>query len=197
MSTASPLPPASRSDPTPKLRSCVVCRSRRVCCDKLEPCTNCRRANIACVAPSAFRPLRWARRLERAANTTGPGSAEAMHQADPEAGQVMKRLHNLESLVEGLRGQLEQSNSAAAGSASIGASRGNSLVVTYPADGNRNADHQIGALSTTASNTGLQNQFGRLVLQDAGHSRYVSSGFWSRINDEVNSNRTHPGVLTG
>ncbi|OBT74564.1 hypothetical protein VF21_07556 [Pseudogymnoascus sp. 05NY08] len=176
--------PASKSDPTPKLRSCVVCRSRKVRCDKLAPCTNCRRANIACVAPSAFRPPRWARRLERAANTVGPGSAEVMQQVDPGAGQVMERLHNLESLVQELRGQLEQANSAAAGSASSGASGGNSLA-TSPADGNHNADHQTGALPTTTSSTGIQNQFGRLVLQDAGHSRYVSSGFWSRINDEI------------
>ncbi|KFY08118.1 hypothetical protein V492_06517 [Pseudogymnoascus sp. VKM F-4246] len=180
MSHVSPLPPASRSDTTPKLRSCVVCRSRKVRCDKLAPCTNCRRANIACVAPSSFRPPRWARRLERAGNTAAPGSAEAMQQDDPGAGQVMDRLHNLESLVEELRGQLEQANSAVPGSVSSGASKGNSWG-NSPADG----DHQSGALPTTASNTGLPNQFGRLVLQDAGHSRYVSSGFWSRINDEI------------
>ncbi|KFY27854.1 hypothetical protein V493_03261 [Pseudogymnoascus sp. VKM F-4281 (FW-2241)] len=184
MSFVSPPQPASRSNPAPKPRSCVACRSRKVRCDKLAPCTNCRRANIACVAPSASRPPRWARRLERGANTTGPGSAGETQQADPGTSQVMERLHNLESLVEELRGQLEHANSAVAGSASSGASTCNSLV-NSPADRSRNADHQSSALSTATSSAGLQNQFGRLVLQDAGHSRYVSSGFWSRINDEI------------
>lgn len=31
----------------------------------------------------------------------------------------------------------------------------------------------------------VQTQFGRLVLHDASRSRYVSSGFWARVNDEV------------
>jgi hypothetical protein len=119
-----------------------------------------------------------------------------MQQVDPGVGQVMERLHNLESLVEELKGQLVHANSAAAGSASSGASGGNSLV-TSPADSNHNADHRMGALPTTTSSTGMQNQFGRLVLQDAGHSRYVSSGFWSRINDEVSSDRFSQGILTG
>ena len=39
--------------------------------------------------------------------------------------------------------------------------------------------------ATDASASGVQKQFGRLVLQGKSHSRYVSSGFWSRVNDEV------------
>jgi hypothetical protein len=31
----------------------------------------------------------------------------------------------------------------------------------------------------------LHKQFGRMVVQDSGRTRYVSSGFWSRIDDEV------------
>jgi hypothetical protein len=35
--------------------------------------------------------------------------------------------------------------------------------------------------------SGVQAQFGRLVVQDASQTRYVSGGFWTRVNDEVGS----------
>jgi hypothetical protein len=160
--------------PTPKLRSCVTCRSRKVRCDKLSPCSNCRRANIACNFPSADRPPRWARRLER--TNTAASSAKATQGPDPNVGQVMERVRNLESLVKELSGQLEQANAAARSTAS-GSSPGSS-----PHD--RDADQQKDP-SSTASTTGVQKQFGRMVIQDGSKSRYVSSGFWSRVNDEV------------
>jgi hypothetical protein len=95
---------ANRDDSALKPRSCVVCRTRKVRCDKQSPCSNCRRANIACVFPSKERPPRWPRRLER-----------------PATGEVMERLRHLEDLVKDLSGQLEQANAAvrsAAGSSS-------------------------------------------------------------------------------
>lgn len=66
-----------------------------------------------------------------------------MQKADPEACQVMERLHNLESLVEELGGQLEQANSAMAGSASSGASRVNSLVMVTIMQTNKRAHCQL------------------------------------------------------
>ena len=80
---------------TPKLRSCVVCRSRKVRCDKLSPCSNCRRANVACVFPATERPPRWARRFDR-----------------PVTGEVMERIHYLENLVKDLTDQLEQAHAS-------------------------------------------------------------------------------------
>ncbi|KAH6976630.1 hypothetical protein EDB80DRAFT_739926 [Ilyonectria destructans] len=66
---------AEKSANPAKLRSCVVCRSRKVRCDKLSPYSNCRRANIPCVVPSNDRPPRWARRLERVANNAAVESS--------------------------------------------------------------------------------------------------------------------------
>jgi hypothetical protein len=164
--------------PTPKLRSCVTCRSRKVRCDKLSPCSNCRRANIACVFPSADRPPRWARRLER--TNTAASNAKETQGVDPNVGQVMERVRNLESLVKELSGQLEQANAAARSTA--GGSSGVNSPGSSPHD--RDADQQRDT-SSTASTTGAQKQFGRMVIQDGSKSRYVSSGFWSRVNDEV------------
>ncbi|KAH7122168.1 fungal-specific transcription factor domain-containing protein [Dactylonectria estremocensis] len=156
--------PASASAST-KLRSCVVCRSRKVRCDKLSPCSNCRRANIACVVPSNDRPPRWARRLERITKDAAASTARTPHGADPGAVQVMERLRNLESLVKELSGQLEQANAA--------------VTSAHEREANRQ-------MNTPSPDAGvMQQHFGRLVLQDTSQSHYIGSGFWSRVSDEL------------
>ncbi|CAG7937081.1 unnamed protein product [Penicillium olsonii] len=156
---------ASR-DKAPKLRSCVVCRSRKVRCDKRAPCSNCRRANIACVFPSTDRPPRWARRLDRGASSD---------RVDVVADGVMDRLHHLESLVKDLSSRLEQSKSTAT---SVGGSSG---------VGSPESSAQDRRPTLSEGDQSMQTQFGRLVIQDSNRSRYVSSGFWSRVNDELDS----------
>jgi hypothetical protein len=179
--------PSSAPAPAPKLRSCVVCRNRKVRCDKQSPCSNCRRANMACVFPSTDRPPRWARRLERLTNNAAASNAPAPQDADPGVGKVMDRLRNLENLVKELSGQLEQAHAAASSAG------GGSSGVNCPGNStqDRDAEHQRDTSPATNTNS-VQKQFGRLVLQDASRSRYVSSGFWSRVNDEV----SRPVVVT-
>jgi Fungal Zn(2)-Cys(6) binuclear cluster domain len=132
-----------------------VCRTRKVRCDKQSPCSNCHRANIACVFPSADRPPRWARR-----------------QASTAPAQMMQRLQNLESLVKDLSGQLELAN------ASVASGAGGSSGLNSPKSSNHDRDADY-------LKDPLQKPFGRLVLQDPNRSRYVGSGFWSRVDDEV------------
>ena len=179
-SSASTLAPASA--PAPKLRSCIVCRSRKVRCDKQSPCANCRRAKIPCVFPNADRPPRWARRLERVVNSAAANEArsQAAQDADPGVNQVMERLRSLEGLVKELTGQLEQAR-AAANSASGAPSESTSPGSSTHDHGTENRRDVSPA--TSAGN--VPKQFGRLVLHDANRSRYVSSGFWSRVDDEV------------
>ncbi|KAJ6032233.1 hypothetical protein N7540_002965 [Penicillium herquei] len=152
--TATPRPP--------KPRSCVICRSRKVRCDKLSPCSNCRRANIACIYPSGDRPPRWARRLERVER--------------PVTGEVMDRLHHLEGLVKELTEQLEQAYAAAKSPAASSNSPGNS---SHSQDPSYQGDNG------TASSDKVHDKFGRLVLNDAKKSCYVGSAFWSWVNDEL------------
>ncbi|RGP81083.1 hypothetical protein FLONG3_872 [Fusarium longipes] len=159
---------ARSAAPTAKLRSCVVCRSRKVRCDKLSPCSNCRRANIPCVVPSNDRPPRWARRLER---FTGDGSGQS--DGVPGGNQALERLQTLENLVKELRSQLELANAAN--------SRGASSEAASPPE-NMKAANSPSSSSTTSD---VQKHFGRMVLKDANQRRYISSGFWSRISDEL------------
>ena len=172
--TTAPAPPR-------KLRSCILCRTRKVRCDRQSPCSNCRRANVACVHPSTDRPPRWARRLERLTNNATSSNAPAPQDLDPGVDKVMGRLRNLENLVKELSGQLEHAHAAAARSTGGGSSGANSPGSSTQ---DRDAEHQRDGSSTTHSSS-VQKQFGRMVVQDASRSRYVSSGFWSRVNDEV------------
>ena len=166
----------------PKLRSCLVCRTRKVRCDRQSPCSKCRQANISCVFPSTARPPRWARRLERLTNNAASAASNppAPHDSDPDVAKVMDRLHNLEHLVKELSGQLEQAY-ATAGSASGGSPGANSPGSSIQ---DRDGEHQSD-MSSVTNTSSVQKQFGRLVPQGAKRSRYVSSGFWSRVNDEV------------
>ena len=173
--------PASARIHSSKQRSCLVCRTRKVRCDRQSPCSKCRQANIACVFPSTVRPPRWARRLERLTNNAASAASNppAPQLADPEVTKVMDRLRNLEYLVKELSGQLELAH-ATAGSASVGSPGANSPGSSVQRDGEHQSD-----MSSVTNTSSVQKQFGRLVPQDAKRSRYVSSGFWSRVNDEV------------
>ena len=181
-STNPPAPaptPVSAPTPVPKPRSCVVCRNRKVRCDKQSPCTNCRRANIACVYPSNDRPPRWARRLERLTS----GAAASNPPVPQEA--VMERIRTLESLVIELRGQLEQARKASS-------SYGGGSSVNSPGSSPQHLDPSQQRETSPASDSNVHRYFGRLVLQDSGRSRYVSSSFWSRVDDEL---KTHTDDL--
>lgn len=170
-------PTASTSAPRPKLRSCLVCRTRKVRCDKQSPCSNCRRAKTACIFPSTDRQPRWARRFEQRNNNATTSDALAPQDGDPHVNQVLGRLHNLENLVKELSSQLEQAR------ATISSSRGASSDGNSPDSSNQS--REAGQTSPETQMASVHQQFGRLVLQDAGRNRYVSSSFWSRIDDEV------------
>ena len=120
--------------------------------------------------PSAKPQPRWARRFNAAVSDT-PGT----HDVDPHVNTVLDRLHNLEALVKELSGQLEQARSTMTSSQGASSS----------GDSPSSADHSREGERRDPSPTSVQNQFGRLVLQDPGRIRYVSSSFWSRIDDEV------------
>ncbi|KAM0281219.1 hypothetical protein ACHAQH_003650 [Verticillium albo-atrum] len=169
---------ASASTPH-KLKSCVVCRSRKVRCDKQSPCSNCRRAGIPCTVASDDRPPRWARRLERL--TTRP---PAVQETDSATGAVMDRLRSLEKMVKELGGQLEQANSS---KSEDGLGRSPDGI------GDGSQRHA----SSAASVTSVQPNMGRLVGQEGGRSQYVGSSFWTRVSDELDALKADTQGLAG
>ena len=192
-----------------KQRSCLTCRQRKVRCDKASPCSNCRRADIACVFPSTDRPPRWARRLRAGLGPPQQPSQQQQQQQQPpharpaaagglssaggaggsinavDAGLVIERLRHLENLVReltsGARSAEEGSERATA--------KGNPTTQWPDKVGGASGGDETRTSSQSPVNQApsppVMEQFGRLVLDEASRSRYVSSGFWSRVNDEV------------
>lgn len=84
----------------------------------------------------------------------------------------MERIRHLEGLVKLLRDQLEQAHAASKSPASVSQADPTEQPIV---------DHQ----ESPSRICKVQNQLGRLVLQDSQRSRYVGTGFWSQVNDEV------------
>lgn len=83
-------PSCKAEKPYHRIRSCVSCRSRKVKCDRQEPCTGCQRAGAECVYPS------------------GPGRAPKQPRRAIDK-RLLDRLVDLESLVR----RLEDTNDGA------------------------------------------------------------------------------------
>lgn len=201
--------PSSELNP----RSCVTCRRRKVRCDKLMPCSNCRRAMVPCIFPAPERAPRRPRRKDPIALKP--------HQSSEREIELLKRLRKLEGIVEELSGQVEMeatsgklppsnSNSpeAAAGGSdgnptrtsldhgttpSASSSWGQSPKLAHAVQGGTSGNSPGRLVGRNSSYGSLmkqqtkdtQKQLGRLMINDYGRSRYVSSAFWSKINDEV------------
>ncbi|CAK7209140.1 hypothetical protein SCUCBS95973_000350 [Sporothrix curviconia] len=222
---------SSAATAPPKQRSCVTCRQRKVRCDKLSPCTNCRRADIPCVLPSTERPPRWARRLKQQQEQQQQQqhqqqqqqllqsgfSAESSSQSprpnaallssalstgsplvDPDLGNpadvaaVLDRLKQLEALVRDLSSVSGSSSQLPPGPGPAPSARAAKAAKAAPATAAAPAGR--GAAFGTAQ---IQERFGRLILDDdaSNRRRYVGSGFWSRINDELDVLRAETGNL--
>lgn len=187
-----PLQVPGSSAPALNPRSCVTCRRRKVRCDKQMPCSNCRRALIPCVFPAPGRAPRQPRPKDP--------NAPSKHSSQREV-ELVKRLRKLEGIVEELSGQIEV-ESGGRGPSSAGspdatnqataAWRHNSFAQGHTGAGSSTSPKDVDSSSDLGSegrrNREINAQLGRLVLNDhKGSTRYVTSGFWSKLNDEVSS----------
>ncbi|KAK4154716.1 fungal-specific transcription factor domain-containing protein [Chaetomidium leptoderma] len=204
---ASVYPPTAAPSAVLNPRSCVTCRRRKVRCDKHMPCSNCRRAQIPCIFPAPGRAPRRPRPKDPNAPAKQPSSDREV--------ELMKRLRKLEGIVEDLSGQIEvesvrqpfsagsspeagaaypKDEHAIAGRIGPGPSApsvaGSSGHGSPGIGGARLATRPASATMSEADSFGkgspdVHKQFGRLVLNEKGITRYVSSSLWSSINDEV------------
>ncbi|KAM5355299.1 hypothetical protein ACJ41O_001945 [Fusarium nematophilum] len=208
----SPIQAPGSNTPALNPRSCVTCRRRKVRCDKQMPCSNCRRAQIPCVFPAPGR----APRQPRPRDPNAPPKNSSQREIE-----LMKRLRKLEGIVEELSGQIEvESGGKGASSASSpdmahGGPQASALdrTATFPPRHASNASSQPGIVGgpsggsprgsdaasdqSEAARKQMHQKFGRLVLNDqSGSRRYVSNGFWAKLNDELDSIREETQKLT-
>ena len=147
--------PGNGSQGSPRPRSCITCRKRKVKCDKRRPCSNCHRAQITCVFPSSERASRQLKKKS----------------ADVEI--VLARVRKLEGVVQELRkngGDAVDIDEVVRGVDGLeGTSEALACEETPPADNSTNH---------------VEEEFGRLVLEE-GKSRYGSSALWTSLSEQV------------
>ncbi|TDZ16357.1 Bikaverin cluster transcription factor bik5 [Colletotrichum orbiculare MAFF 240422] len=204
-----PVAMTASGQPALNPRSCVTCRRRKVRCDKQMPCSNCRRAVIQCIFPAPGRAPRRPRPKDPNAPPKNSSEREV---------ELMKRLRKLEGIVEELSGQIEVESGTGSNSGRQNSSTGNSpetlandvtsdrsrASAFHASHGSAHKDVSASRMDTDPHQTrpvenkqaAVSRQFGRLVLHDKGKtSRYVSSAFWSKLNDELDELREQTRVL--
>lgn len=95
-----------RAPAMPQL-SCALCRDRKLKCDKLDPCTNCKSSGVVCV--TVYRPrLPRGRYAQGGRRLSSPSMARDQGLASDAASlvaankELTERLQRLESLVTGM-----------------------------------------------------------------------------------------------
>ncbi|KAH8655468.1 fungal-specific transcription factor domain-containing protein [Xylariales sp. PMI_506] len=195
--------PADQQEEKRKLRSCVMCRQRKVRCDKMSPCSNCRRGNIACVPPSNDRPPRWARRLARANQDALSGDSTAiaaMPHIDKDSEQhAMQMLQHLEGLVKDLNNQLDQAHAAiaaaiATATAADSPTGGGGAIVQSPQSSVHGGDgDQRNGTPASSRISDVTKQSGQSTMPSK--NRYISRGFWSHVTEELDRLKEDAQVL--
>ncbi|OAA81315.1 Transcription factor [Akanthomyces lecanii RCEF 1005] len=194
--TAAILSPGG-SGPALNPRSCVTCRRRKVRCDKQMPCSNCRRAQIPCIFPAPGR----APRQQKPKDPNAPPKSSSQREVE-----LIKRLRKLEGIVEELSGQIEvesgSGRQAHSESPRVGTTGDGSSASQYSSSldffgGRPSSEGGHDTNPDVLRKRDVGQQFGRMVLGDhKGTARYISSGFWSKMNDEIDAIRTETQRLT-
>ncbi|KAF3763953.1 hypothetical protein M406DRAFT_227231, partial [Cryphonectria parasitica EP155] len=148
------------------LRSCVLCRQRKVKCDRQQPCSHCTRSGNDCVYPS------------------GRGRAPKRPRRDVEE-QLAEKLSRLETIIKRLASEnASQANALSARQTDSPPTPGPSR----PAD---DAGSNTASSLDRSSSPGLssiEGQLNRLVI-DPKKSYYVSNPLWASLASEIDELR--------
>lgn len=154
-------------------RSCVVCRQRKVKCDRQQPCSNCTRSACVCVYP------------------TGRGRAPKRARRVADA-QLVDKLARLESIVQHLAA--ENGPGLVKGSSqpqSTDAPEQSRSTPEYGLTPDSSAQHETSGAATSISGRSspvpfsIETSMSRLIIDDK-KSYYVSNPLWATMAQEVN-----------
>jgi hypothetical protein len=185
----------------------------KVRCDKHMPCSNCRRAQIPCIFPAPGRAPRRPRPKDPNAPTKQPSSERELElmkrlrklegiveelsgQIEVETVRHTSSAGNSPETVAGHHGRddlalrprlstgFHAANPAGGGHIQESLSAASGSVGARPPA--RQASGTLSEPDTPhTSSPDMHRRFGRLVLNEKGVTRYVSSAIWSSITDEV------------
>lgn len=153
-SLASVAPPSAPSLPLRKYpKACIVCRDRKVKCDRQLPCSTCRRWGIQnCVYPS---PIRVSPRPKR---------SQLLEQSNAGPDRLLlERLKKLEIMVQRLGGTIDVDSSISSSGT--------------PAEPQGGGFRSHSPEKSTNGGASSERGVGILATKDS-RSRYLSSSFW-------------------
>ncbi|KAI1814334.1 hypothetical protein GGS20DRAFT_549021 [Poronia punctata] len=149
------------------LRTCNLCRQRKVKCDRQQPCSNCVKAGATCVHPPG--PGRAAKRPRQAVDD-----------------RVLDRLSQLEATIRRLQHQAKES--ATPGEA---VSRDGPLSLSSPPAPGTSSSSSNGRGLPTGANLATEEtslsqapELGRLVVEES-HSLYVGNAWWADMTESI------------
>ncbi|PSR78258.1 fungal-specific transcription factor domain-domain-containing protein, partial [Coniella lustricola] len=154
--TTAASPPATPAAAALPLRSCVVCRQRKIRCDRARPCSSCSRSACECVYPS------------------GRGRAPKRSRRDMEA-QLTDKLVRMEAIIRRLAS--ENASQATA----LSARPGEPPVSSSSSSHAQNKHVSSPAAPSAAS---VETQLSHLVVGQK-KSYYVSNPLWATLAGEV------------
>lgn len=188
-------------------------------CDKHMPCSNCRRAQIPCIFPAPGRAPRRPRPKDPNAPPKQPSSEreiELMKRLRKLEGIVEELSGQIE--VETARNHSSSGNSPETANPNAATDfntpgsgpqheRAHSMTTgsiyshgspSALGDGRPATLHSYNSSSSNVTQRpdNVNKKFGRLVINDHGKTRYVSSAFWSKITDELDELRHETQKLT-
>lgn len=167
---------APQGTPALNPRSCVICRRRKVRCNKQYPCSNCAKAKVQCIFPAPERAKRRPRK--------------------PPDGELLSRLRRLEGVIQGMGMSVEDelANSDGHSTGQSGDqqkqqnernSQSGSYSSVHPSPIRDSISQAPTPHSPDGTVTGdFSNDFSRLVVNE-GKSRYVNNRFWATLSNEV------------
>ncbi|KAF4962352.1 hypothetical protein FSARC_9560 [Fusarium sarcochroum] len=154
-----------------KIWSCVICRRRKIRCDRKDPCSNCVKNNIDCHFPVTGRIPRRNR---------DPNASKTPAQKQSE---LLSRLRRLESVVTELAAQVEDEDGS-----KIGSGSGSSTMGQIQVDASATESSHTTSSASLNHQTGSEydEEFGRLIVDKDG-SIHVGNRFWSVFCGEVDN----------
>ncbi|KAG7040305.1 hypothetical protein JMJ77_0009916 [Colletotrichum scovillei] len=158
--------PSAQSNAT---RSCLLCRRRKVRCDKKKPCDGCAKAGEECVYPMG--------RASRRQGTPDPELTNRLKRLE----DVVRRLGSYlgeEGIQQALHNAASQTANGSQQSAPPSSSDINNISTTPPPL--LLGQHQKEDIRQISSSPGS----GRLV-RDEGKSRYINGSFWTSLGIEL------------
>lgn len=163
---ADPSQAPAAATPYPHMRSCELCRQRKVKCDRRQPCSHCARSGQDCLYPA------------------GPGRAPKQSRRAENA-QLMDKLSRLEHIIKRLA---SEDKSDAEPEKHVDHKQHSAKSESEDRQiSDRGPDETLQA--SREDSPSLDVRFGRLVINDS-KSYYVGNVLWANLANEVRPNST-------